>query len=92
MHHGKVVYFFKASVRPEWLIAASNILLITRLSAKEILNNTTKLYLVPELDQETEKAFTHAGEQQNTLFNQLSQQEKDKLALQYYDHGKKLSV
>ncbi len=43
------------------------------------MDNTTKLYLIPELNQETEKDFSLAGERQNALFNQLSQQEKDKL-------------
>ncbi|MDB6373485.1 lipase family protein [Photorhabdus bodei] len=79
LHHGKVIHFLKASACPEWLIAASNVSLITRLSAEEILSNTTKLYLIPELDKETEHFFSQAGEQQNVLFNQLSPQEQDKL-------------
>ncbi|PQQ36856.1 lipase family protein [Photorhabdus laumondii] len=79
LHHGKVVHFLKASACPEWLITASNVSLITRLSAEEILSNTTKLYLIPELDKETEHFFSQAGEQQNALFNQLSPQEQDKL-------------
>ncbi|WP_036769620.1 lipase family protein [Photorhabdus australis] len=79
LHHGKVVHFLKASACPEWLIAASNVSLITRLSAEEILSNTTKLYLIPELNKETEHFFSQAGEQQNALFNQLSPQEQDKL-------------
>ncbi|MBS9423677.1 lipase family protein [Photorhabdus caribbeanensis] len=79
LHHGKVVHFLKASACPEWLIAASNVSLITRLGAEEILNNTTKLYLIPELNKETEHFFSQAGEQQNALFNQLSPQEQDKL-------------
>ncbi|MCT8350105.1 lipase family protein, partial [Photorhabdus temperata] len=79
LHHGKVVHFLKASACPEWLIAASNVSLITRLSAEEILSNTTKLYLIPELDKETEHLFGQAGEQQNALFNQLTPEEKDKL-------------
>ncbi|MGV7959940.1 lipase family protein [Photorhabdus tasmaniensis] len=77
-HHGKVVHFFQANSCPEWLISARNLSPITGV-AKEILNNTTKLYLIPELNPETEKDFSLAGEQQNALFNQLSQQEKDKL-------------
>ncbi|MCC8421510.1 lipase family protein, partial [Photorhabdus thracensis] len=79
LHHGKVVHFLKASACPEWLITASNVSQITRLSAEEILSNTTKLYLIPELDKETEHLFAQAGEQQNALFNQLTPQEKDKL-------------
>ncbi|MGV7961041.1 lipase family protein [Photorhabdus tasmaniensis] len=79
LHHGKVVHFLKASACPEWLVVASNVSLITRLSAEDILSNTTKLYLVPELNKETEGFFSQAGEQQNALFNQLSSQEKDKL-------------
>ncbi|MBS9428677.1 lipase family protein [Photorhabdus akhurstii] len=79
LHHGKVVHFLKASACPEWLIAASNVSLITRLSAEEILSNITKLYLIPELNKETEHFFSQAGEQQNALFNQLSPQEQDKL-------------
>ncbi|OWO84613.1 lipase [Photorhabdus luminescens] len=79
LHHGKVVHFLKASACPEWLIAASNVSLITRLSAENILSNTTKLYLIPELNKETEHFFAQAGEQQNALFNQLSPQEQDKL-------------
>ncbi|CAQ82813.1 MULTISPECIES: lipase family protein [Photorhabdus] len=79
LHHGKVVHFLKASACPEWLIAASNVSLITGLSAEKILSNTTKLYLIPELDKETERFFAQAGEQQNALFNQLSPQEQDKL-------------
>ncbi|WP_445493618.1 hypothetical protein [Photorhabdus sp. SF281] len=43
------------------------------------MNNTTKLYLIPDLNPATEKDFSLAGEQQNALFNQLSQQEKDQL-------------
>ncbi|MEK9496108.1 lipase family protein [Photorhabdus sp. P32] len=78
LHHGKVVHFFQANSCPEWLISARNISLITGI-AEEILSNTTKLYLIPELNQETKKDFSLAGEQQNALFNQLSQQEKDKL-------------
>ncbi|WP_387489640.1 lipase family protein [Photorhabdus sp. RM96S] len=78
LHHGKVVHFFQANSCPEWLISARNVSLITGI-AEEILNNTTKLYLIPELNQETEKDFSLAGERQNALFNQLSQQEKDKL-------------
>ncbi|MCT8350053.1 lipase family protein, partial [Photorhabdus temperata] len=78
LHHGKVVHFFQANSCPEWLISARNLSPITGV-AKEILNNTTKLYLIPELNQETEKDFSLAGEQQNALFNQLSQQEKDQL-------------
>ncbi|MCT8344950.1 lipase family protein [Photorhabdus kleinii] len=78
LHHGKVVHFFQANSCPEWLISARNVSLITGI-AEEILSNTTKLYLIPELNQETEKDFSLAGEQQNALFNQLSQQEKDKL-------------
>ncbi|AKH65468.1 MULTISPECIES: lipase family protein [Photorhabdus] len=77
-HHGKVVHFFQANSCPEWLISARNLSPITSV-AKEILNNTTKLYLIPELNPETEKDFSLAGEQQNALFNQLSQQEKDQL-------------
>ncbi|MEK9498698.1 lipase family protein [Photorhabdus sp. P32] len=79
LHHGKVVHFLKASACPEWLIAASNVSLITRLSAEGILSNITKLYLIPELNKETEHLFVQAGEQQNALFNQLSPQEQDKL-------------
>ncbi|WP_240042319.1 lipase family protein [Photorhabdus khanii] len=79
LHHGKVVHFLKAGACPEWLIAASNVSLITRLSAEDMLSNTTKLYLIPELDKETEHFFAQAGEQQNALFNQLTPQEKDKL-------------
>ncbi|WP_228940553.1 lipase family protein [Photorhabdus thracensis] len=79
LHHGKVVHFLKASACPEWLITASNVSQITRLSAEEILSNTTKLYLIPELDKETEHLFAQAGEQQNALFNQLTPQEKGKL-------------
>ncbi|MQL49001.1 lipase family protein [Photorhabdus khanii] len=79
LHHGKVVHFLKAGACPEWLIAASNVSLITRLSAEDMLSNTTKLYLIPELDKETEHSFAQAGEQQNALFNQLTPQEKDKL-------------
>ncbi|MGV8004387.1 lipase family protein [Photorhabdus temperata subsp. temperata] len=79
LHHGKVVHFLKASACPEWLITASNVSLIARLSAEEILSNTTKLYLIPELDKETEHLFAQAGEQQNALFDQLTPQEKDKL-------------
>ncbi|MCW7546976.1 lipase family protein [Photorhabdus sp. APURE] len=78
LHHGKVVHFFKANSCPEWLISARNFSPIMGV-AEEILDNTTKLYLIPELNQETEKDFSLAGEQQNALFNQLSQQEKDKL-------------
>ncbi|OWO79836.1 lipase [Photorhabdus luminescens] len=78
LHHGKVVHFFQANSCPEWLISARNVSLITGI-AEEILDNTTKLYLIPELNQETEKDFSLAGERQNALFNQLSQQEKDKL-------------
>ncbi|MBS9425425.1 lipase family protein [Photorhabdus caribbeanensis] len=78
LHHGKVVHFFQANSCPEWLISARNISLITSV-AEKILDNTTKLYLIPELNQETEKDFSLAGERQNALFNQLSQQEKDKL-------------
>ncbi|MBS9437594.1 lipase family protein [Photorhabdus noenieputensis] len=78
LHHGKVVHFFQANSCPEWLISARNISLITGV-AEKILDNTTKLYLIPELNQETEKDFSLAGERQNALFNQLSQQEKDKL-------------
>ncbi|TDB54282.1 lipase family protein [Photorhabdus khanii] len=79
LHHGKVVHFLKAGACPEWLIIASNASLITRLSAEDILSNTTKLYLIPELDKETEHSFAQAGEQQNALFNQLTPQEKDRL-------------
>ncbi|MCT8354373.1 lipase family protein [Photorhabdus kayaii] len=78
LHHGKVVHFFQANSCPEWLISARNASLITGV-AEKILDNTTKLYLIPELNQETEKDFSLAGERQNALFNQLSQQEKDKL-------------
>ncbi|MBS9439101.1 lipase family protein [Photorhabdus noenieputensis] len=78
LHHGKVVHFFQANSCPEWLISARNISLITGV-AEKILDNATKLYLIPELNQETEKDFSLAGERQNALFNQLSQQEKDKL-------------
>nr|WP_317987476.1 type VI secretion system baseplate subunit TssF [Photorhabdus antumapuensis] len=78
LHHGKVVHFFQANSCPEWLISARNVSFITGI-AEEILDNTTKLYLIPELNQETEKDFSLAGERQNALFNQLSQQEKDKL-------------
>ncbi|WP_350306989.1 lipase family protein [Photorhabdus viridis] len=78
LHHGKVVHFFQANSCPEWLISARSLTLITAV-AEEILNNTTKLYLIPELNPETEKDFSLAGEQQNALFNQLSQQEKDQL-------------
>ncbi|WP_445493626.1 lipase family protein [Photorhabdus sp. SF281] len=78
LHHGKVVHFFQANSCPEWLISARNVPLITGVT-EEVLNNTTKLYLIPELNPETEKDFSLAGEQQNALFNQLSQQEKDKL-------------
>ncbi|MCC8421514.1 lipase family protein [Photorhabdus thracensis] len=77
-HHGKVVHFFQANSCPEWLISARNIPFITGVT-EEVLNNTTKLYLIPDLNPETEKDFSLAGEQQNALFNQLSQQEKDKL-------------
>ncbi|KAA1187330.1 lipase family protein [Photorhabdus heterorhabditis] len=78
LHHGKVVHFFQANSCPEWLISARNALLITAVT-EEVWNNTTKLYLIPELNPETEKDFSLAGERQNALFNQLSQQEKDKL-------------
>ncbi|CAQ84581.1 MULTISPECIES: lipase family protein [Photorhabdus] len=78
LHHGKVVHFFQANSCPEWLISARNVPFITGVT-EEILNNTTKLYLIPELNPETEKDFSLAGEQQNALFNQLSQPEKDKL-------------